>query len=278
MTILIITALIILIIWKLLKPYIILKKMNLSSFNLITGSVKTGKSTLAIYLSVYQFYARRNITKLENFFRKIFKKEQKELPVLYSNIPIATKYGYSPLTKEILLREKVPIEKSIIYIGEFSLVADSMNFSDMIINPKIMAFFKLFGHEFAGTIIVDTQNVADCHFAIKKITNKYIFIEKGNKFIPFYYKMWIRELAYNYENNSINNTFNKKTIEEDTQAIYIPKSIWKVFDYRCYSILTDGLEIERNNIPLKEIKTLKQDKIVSFNKWVEKILTRKGGK
>lgn len=276
MPIIIILAIAVLIIYfYFIKPFIVLSKLKLDHFTLITGGVGTGKSTLAIYLSLILYYNTRRIVIIENFFKKLFKKgNMKKLPLLYSNIPIASKYGYAPLTKEILLRQKKPIERSIIYIGEFSLVADSMNFKDMILNEQIMLFFKLFRHSFKGKIIADTQNVSDIHHAVKKICNSYIWIEKGKKSI-FNYNMNIRKMYYNYDNNGVMNNLNNKDMEKETQLIKVNLSIWKKYDSWCYSVLTDHLEEEENNIELKDIKTLKQPNIISFNKW---LTTSIGGK
>ena len=269
---------------KIIKPIIILNKLKLDSFTLITGGVKTGKSTLAIYLAISKLKYVRLIEKIKNIFRK----EKKELPVLYSNIPIdiydnekgeAIKNIFRKkknkkkeliqyeLTREILLREEIPIEKSVIYIGEFSLVADSMNWQDMYTNEKIMLFFKLFGHSFAGSVFVDTQSISDCHFAVKKISTKYIWIYRARKKL-LTYDMNIKEIAYNYENNGIVNAINKENIEEETNLIKINKKIWKIFNYRAYKILNKGKTIARKKGTREN--GLYQDYIVSFNKWKTK--------
>lgn len=265
MAILIIIAIIItLIYFKLIKPFIILSKLNLDMINLITGAPKTGKSSLAIYIALTNHYNNVKIEKIKNFFRKIFKKPQKELPLLYSNIPIYNKYGYVPITTELLTRRERFADNSTVYMGEFSLIADSMDYKNEILNEQLNLLIKLWGHSSHNSkLVIDTQNISDLHFGIKKNINKYIFIDKKKKSI-FNLKLNIREMAYNYENNGINNNFNKKTIEEETNQIMIPKSIWKAFDYECYKVLIEDKPINKNVIKKEDIKKLTQDKIVTL--------------
>lgn len=285
------TGIITLIIIALIFLYIVstILFIKWSTINVINGAVKTGKSTLAVwgtviihYLTKIEIYISNAIRFVINYtlliwripFKKLrtkLKLKYEEQPLLYSNIPIDVKCGYVPLTKEILTRKEKPVEKSTVYIGEFSLIANSMDFKDMLLNEEILLFFKLAGHEFNGKIFIDTQNIEDCHYNLKRSINRYIYIHHTIKWIPFVVIMKCREMYYNSENNTAVNVFNE-SIEETMKNVIIPKFIWKKFDYRCYSIFTDDLPVNRNVIKFDK-KTrkkgyLKAKKIVSFRNFL----------
>lgn len=253
--------------------------IKVDTINLINGGVKSGKSTLAIYLAIKHHKAIIAKIKLHNKIRKIFKKELIKEPLLYSNIPIKYKY-YEPLTTSILERETIPIDRSIIYIGEFSLVADSMCFKDMLLNEKVSLFFKLAGHSFNGKIFIDTQNINDCHYGLKKCITRYIYIHHTKKTIPLLLNLKICEMAYSYGSESVVNQFNGQ-IEDKTMNLWIPKSIWKAFDYRCYKSLDKGKKIATKTITkipedlqANDIPTFMDFKTITLNKGVKKNETR----
>ena len=240
------------------------KQVNLGTINLVTGAPKTGKSTLSVALVLKTYDKLLMKYKVQCFFCKIFKKQVPEKPLLYSNIPIVHKEGYVPLTKDILERKKRLAINSVIYIGEFSLVADSFSYLDKELNEKTELFFKLIGHESHVTCIVDTQSVKDCHYNLKRVLSSFVYIHHL-KVIPFFIIAYVREFAYlDTDNNSVVNNLSDD-LDCTLKKILLPKSIWKKFDYRCYSILTD-------NLPLAcdvsyDYSTLKQSSIVSYKNY-----------
>lgn len=239
------------------------KNITLSSVNLITGAVKTGKSTLAVHLALKTYRSRYIKWCIQSFFCKIFRKSLPERPLLYSNIPVRSRYGYVPLTRDMLRRRVRIAENSVIYIGEFSLVADSMNFKDMLLNEETQLFFKLIGHESNAIIICDTQSVKDCHYNLKRVLNSFIFIHHIIR-LPFFIVAYVREMAYlDIDNNSIVNTI-QGDLENELKRILIPKSVWKKFNYRCYRSFTDNLSASADVLyPDKSDKLLATD-IVTF--------------
>lgn len=234
--------------------------------NLITGSPKTGKSTLAIYLLIKKY--KSNLWKWRFLWlkNKILSRDLPKRPCIYSNIPLKLekdrkknkKYIYQPLTKELLTRKEKFIDFSCVYIGEFSLVADSQSIKNALINEQLLLFIKLFGHELRGNLFIDTQSISDCHYSVKRCLSSYLWITKSFK-IPFFIAIKCRELMYSYDNNMVN--VNNDDIDNADKFFLVPKSIWKKFDYRCYSVLTDNLnEPFIESIP----NSLKCDNIVSF--------------
>lgn len=235
------------------------KKLKLPNITLITGGVKTGKTSLAVNLAIKKY-------KSEHFKWKIKKllHIKCEEPLLYSNIKL--KYvPHVPLTKELLLRQKRFSYRSVVLISEGALVADSQNFKDQFVNETLTIYCKLFGHETkGGYMFVDTQNITDLHYAFKRVCNTFLWIHSNTKY-PFFMKLQVRELIYSAENASTN-VFNEDA-EDSTKNIYISKRIWKKFDSYCYSIFTDNLPVEKSVIKLNKNDCLKTDEILQIRQF-----------
>lgn len=260
MAILLILGILILL-WLTMKNY---KQIKMGNLILVTGGVKTGKSTLSVWLAIKKHKEQIIKWNIYNFFGKLFKGKKfkkAEKPLLYSNVPLNC--DHVELTKEVLLREKRVNFKSVIYIQEASLIADSMLFKDYEFNEKISYFNKLIGHEtHGGYLIYDTQQVADLHFGIKRNINNYIYIHNCIKWIPFVIVLKLKENRYSYDNSSIET--NEKDIEDTMKTIVLSKSIWKMFDCYSYSEMTDNLEVEKNITNGKKLKNLKTKNILTF--------------
>lgn len=237
------------------------KRIKIGALSIITGGVKCGKSTLSCYLVKTEYRKRLFQVKFANFFRKIFRKELKEIPLIYSNVPLAC--DYVPITYDLISRKKVRFAyKSVIYIQEASLFADSRLIDDKTQNTLLMMFNKLIGHETkGGCLIYDTQNIGDLHYSIKRSISNYIYIHSLTK-LPFFVIAHCRELLHN-EDGDISNNINSD-LEDNLKHILIPKSIWKMFDAYCYSCLTDNLPVEKNVVHNKDATDLKCKKIISF--------------
>ena len=143
-----------------------IKHLVVGCICLITGGVKTGKSTLAVWLSIHEYHKAHFQWRVSCFFAKLFKKVLPEEPLFYSNVPIKVK-NYTPLQLEHLLRKKRFNYKSIVYLQEASLLCDSQLIKDKVLNNQLMLFFKLFGHEtHGGKLIIDTQSICDTHYSL----------------------------------------------------------------------------------------------------------------
>lgn len=229
---------------------------------MVTGGVKAGKSTFAVYLAIKHWRKRVRRTKFINFFRKLFKKPLLDLPLLYSNIPLDV--PYVPFRRDLLLRNERFVYGSVVYLGEFSLVANSMNFKDDLLNERINLFCKLFGHETRGGLcIVDTQCIGDVHFGLKRSISEYYYVHHTNKCIglPFIFA-YVKECRYSDDGTVI--TAETKDVEDDLRIVFIPKRIWKCFDAYCYSSFTDHLTVV-SDVDDDGIKPVTE--IVSFNRF-----------
>lgn len=241
------------------------KSITVPCVSLVTGAPKTGKSTLSVYLAVKEYQKRLHSVKIANFFRKLLHKPLLTEPLLYSNIPLNVKNGYVPISNDLLIGKSKFVEGSVAYIGEVSLVADSQSYRDQSLNEQLLLFNKLFGHRVGGKLFYDTQCINDTHYSIKRCLSNYIYILKMRKcFILPYIIMYVREERYSDDNSTINNY--DSDVEDSLKKILVPKSCWKIFDYRCYRDLNNYQSLkEENNIV--HTQNLVAHDIVSFKKY-----------
>lgn len=248
--------------------FIIFKKLfkipKIGALAIVTGGVKKGKSTLAVRMAIKEYKKRLTIWKIRRIIRKIFKRKEEEKPLLYSNIPLNC--DHVPLTEDLIQRKTRFAYKSVIYISEASLLANSMSFKGQEeLNERMLLYFKLIGHETRGGVcILDTQQIEDTHYAIKRSISEYFYVHHTIK-VPFFLIMYLKELRYS-ENGQVES---QQDVEKELQRVIVPKSTWKKFDCYTYSLMTDNLKVERNVITQNEVKTLKTNHIVSFNKYKE---------
>lgn len=243
------------------------KKFKYGSFVVITGSVKTGKTQLSLHLAFKEFKKRLFKYKI---CKCILKKADLECPLFYSNIPLNLKKYNSYLciiNNDLLKRQMRFNYKSVVFLDEISLVADSMNGlgrseSDILTSSRLTLFCKLSAHMTRGGIIFcNTQNQSDLHYSFKKCMNNYLYIHSQFK-IPFFCILRVQEFAYSYDNNLINN--NSSDLEDNLKWLIVPKSIWKKYDRYCYSVLTDNKRI-KNDIYVQK-NNLKTNFVASVDK------------
>lgn len=236
---------------------------------MINGAPKTGKSSLAVNRAIKEY--KKSLWKYR-FKKYLLFNWKREKPLLYSNIPLTC--SYVEVTEEMLRRQVRLRYCSIMYLSEMSLIADSMSFKDGLLNEQLQLFIKLFGHEtLGGKLIIDTQSIEDNHYAVKRCTDKYLYIHRCIKFIPFILILKVREMVYSSDNQHAVNVFNED-IEESMKTIVILKSVWKKFDAYCYSIHTDNLPVADNVLRKNKKRYLKQPYIVSFKNYAT-LKTRK---
>ena len=234
------------------------KYPKVGSMCMVTGGVKTGKSTFSVALVIREWKTRHRVWKFRKFFQKLFKLTIDEEPLIYSNVPLAV--PYVPITKDMLLRKVRFNYGSVLYVCEASLLADSQMVKDKELNENLLLFNKLIGHELkGGCIIYDTQAISDVHYSIKRCLSEYFYIHHLVKWIPFFLVAYIREERYSDDGTVVN--INDKDVEETLTRVIIPKSTWKKFDCYCYSALTDDKPVVNTTVVAD---SLKAEEIVSF--------------
>lgn len=162
MTTIIIIAIVVLLIFILFKWSFKIPKCG--NMVLITGGIKTGKTMLSVRMVYKKWKQQVFKAKAFNFFKKYFswlvpklkKQEKKEMPLVYSNVPLGI--PYVPLTTDLIMRKDRFVYGSVIYMCESSLVADSMTFKSDFVNENVNLFAKLIAHSTkGGYLILDTQ-------------------------------------------------------------------------------------------------------------------------
>lgn len=232
---------------------------------MVTGGVKVGKSTFAIYLTYKRYKKELRRWKLRKVFRKLLKKPPEEKPRLISNIPLAV--DYTPLTEDLIKRDTRPPYRSCIYCGEASLISDSQSWRDQALNDATLLFNKLIGHELhgGGCLVYDTQNIADVHYNIKRSASEYLYLSRSIK-LPFFIAINVRSMINTGDQTAVN------VINDDMydtgKWVLVPKRIWKIFDYCCYSVLTDEKPVditqkkgERGHLKARDIISFRRFKI-----------------
>lgn len=234
---------------------------------LVTGGVKTGKTTLSVHLVRRLWKKQKMKVRIQNALLRVLKvfpkwrgKEKKPMPLIYSNVPLSV--PYVPLTQGLLERQERFVYGSIIYCCEASLIADSMSYKDDYVNEQLLLLNKLIAHETRGGYIVyDTQSISDNHYAVKRCLSSYFYIHHAVK-IPFFVLMYVRELKFSEDNSAVN-TFDSD-VEDSLELVIVPKRVWKLFDCYCYSALTDHLPVVDKTVVAR---SLKATSIVSFKKF-----------
>ena len=235
-----------------------IKHIKVGCISLITGGVKTGKSTLSVATALREYRHALFGWYISRFFCKLVNKPIPEMPLFYSNVPIKVK-NFRELELAHLLRQKRFNYKSVVYMQEASLLADSQLIKDKNINNSLMLFFKLFGHETrGGKLIIDTQSICDVHYSLKRSLSNYVYIHHIKK-IPFFVICYVRELVHSEDNSTIN-VFNQD-VEEELKMVLVRKSVWKKFDCYSFSSLTDSLNSYSKKSKNKKLKVME---VVSF--------------
>lgn len=240
------------------------KSPHLNAINIITGAVKSGKTGTMVALGIREYKKRVRKTKLANFFYKLTKKPLLEMPLLYSNIPLAC--DYVELTQDLLLRKKRFAFGSVVIISELSFVSSKMLYKDAAALEQARNFVKLFGHEtHEGVLLTDTQALSDVSKEIRACVTQQIFVNGfSGKLIPFFSICNCREERYQ-EDGQVINAYTED-IDKSMCKFLVRRKLQEYYDSLCYSILTDSLPVEDQIVNGAELPNLKTNKIVSFEK------------
>lgn len=251
MKILLIFAIIAFVLFLFLKFRFLPKRSHLV---LTTGELKSGKSMLSVYMAYRDYRKNLFIYKLKKFFLP-FKYKKLEMPLLYSNVPLSI--PYVPVTDEILTRQHRINYGSIVYLCETSLVANSQTYKDDLLNEQLLLFYKLFCHEtHNGRIYLDTQNVSDNHYSVKRCLNTYLHIYDNIniRFICPWCFVKVRTENYSEDGSIINVNNLSDQINQTYDWVIVPKRVWRFYDRFAYSSFTDDLPVENGVVEYKRIK------------------------
>lgn len=244
------------------KIYSQFKFPKINALTLISGGVKTGKTTFAVALAIDKYNRVHRAWKFKKAVARLLGKDfDLEEPLLYSNIPLSV--PYVPVTRDLLMRNTRFNYQSVTLISEASLVADSQMIKELETNNRLLLFNKLYGHETrGGYLIYDTQSVSDCHYSIKRALSEYFYIHHLVRWIPGFIVAYVREDRYCEDGSAL--SVYDKDLEDSLTRVIIPKKVWKLFDSYCYSCITDDLSTESQSMIAE---SLKANNIISFRNW-----------
>ena len=180
------------------------KKLSMDSVVMINGCIGSGKSLLSVKIACSSINKAHGIWwRRKYIYSKVFKKmKDDEEPLLYSNIPVRSKF-YVPLDNDILLRRKRMNYHSVLLIDESSLLATSLDYKNRDLSEDLSLFLKLVRHSVRGSyrniwgtypnVIVNTQSKNDNHYAFDRTINQVLFLTKSIN-IPFFKVVWCRDL------------------------------------------------------------------------------------
>lgn len=224
------------------------KPLNFGNLVLVTGGVKTGKTMLSMLLIRMAYKKARRKWKRECRRAKRKFHPFPEEPLIYSNMPINTKWGYSPLTEDLILKKARFRYGSVIYFNEITFIAGSKDIKDDEINDILLSFYKLIAHETKGGVcIVDTQAVQDAHFALKRSLSTYYMIVK-KIWLPFFNVVFLRENIF-VDGDTVaidTNVDPQDSPSAGGKKLYVkllPHSLWRMYDQYAYSYFTDNLPV-----------------------------------
>lgn len=253
-----------------------LKRLNYGNLTLITGGVKVGKTMFSMYLVKKEY--KRALKRWRRACRKAKRKYQAfpEKPLIYSNMPIYVKSGYSPLTYDLLTDKARFRYGSVVYFNELSFLAGSKDIKDEELNDILLKFFKTCAHRTrGGYFICDTQSPQDCHYTLKRsLSTYYMLIRKI--WLPFFNIVFLREnLLVDGENTVAVDTMQdpQDSTAEGGKKIYVrmlPHSLWKMYDQYAYSSFTDHLPVS-DHVEHPSRSDLKMKSLIRFRTLLQKV-------
>lgn len=265
------------------------KRLRTPCVTLVTGAPKSGKDLLLVDYAVRKYQVNHIAWWWKSHICKYLKKPIPEEPLFYVNQAFGFKdwkhlgkhhldKNIRWITKGMLLRDERVAYKSVVFITELCLVADSklgmkangsgkkrvipcigddgkevlVNYDE--IDGNITLFAKLFGHEsHNGYLFCNTQNIQDAHFGFKRVASTFLFVQT-NKWLPFFRLLYVRELM-SADNDAVNNV--ESDVDDSMKLYLVPKRVFKRYNRWHFDYLT-------NDLPISDCKEVKRE-IVSFN-------------
>lgn len=199
---------------------------------LFTGTMGSGKSLLGVRQTLsnhaYQNLKRylNNMKVLLNpgrIFLNLFRKKNKKKklhswnpnpPLIYSNIPIRSKY-YRPLTSDMLLKKESMPENCCIFVDEFgSTIASQYDWEDVVVREELTAFFRYCRHWLNCFIVITDQTSSSIPKMVRERVSGEYHLSKFRKWIHFFYKIDVYPVVHI--------TDDTQNIVETTQTEEIP--------------------------------------------------------
>lgn len=303
LAILIIMGIILLIIlWKLLKPYFIKYDSTLC----FVGGLGSGKSISSVkqaiicirkqrikyyYIANFKRAIANRVRKIINYFHKKynlkhakdknFKKFKKiyeikkynRKPLVYCNIPMHYKkhlfghdreWSVTLKASHILCLEEI-IEYSVVVIDELPQFINQFNWNQELIQKNVNEFITYFRHYIGGYLIVNAQSIDDVVVQIRRKLNQATWCFDFHKWawpIPLFYTIRMCDMILSDQVQTMSTTY----IEDNTRLHFGLFPARKTYDTRCYSERYKNIYKEYKEEPRYE--KLKINKVLRLVKYI----------
>jgi len=261
----IIILVIIFIIYKVLKPYIIHYDTTL----LFCGGLGSGKSLNSVKYALMLWKKTKLKVKFLNFKSRLhhfFNKKSSIIilpqPWLISNIPIVCgkRIVSHVLTKDILLlKAKVP-QFSVVMIDELPLLVNQFNWSIPVVQNNLNEFIALFRHYIGGYLVCNGQAESEIVKQVRTKLNSYFWCYDFRKFLIFYRVRMLHSMSSEQE-ISLTTDF----IEDNTKWNY-GILLFRHYDSRCYRF-----RYINSNLPMaidRKHKMITTNEITRFSNYI----------
>lgn len=268
----VIILLVILAIWLYFRFF---KMFRLKNIVFIDGGLGTGKSLLSVSIAVRVYKRNLRHYKVQKAVLGLLsaipkcneRLQQLEEPRLYSNIPLRG-IRHTPLNVDLLTRKTRFAYNSVVLIDELSIIVDQFDYKDRELSDNLRDFFKMYRHECGNKslLVINSQSTADLHYSIKSVLSDYLYIHHKTK-LPIFSLLKVREMAYSADKEASHIVNNESDdVDANLRSMLVLNRYFRMYDSRCYSILTDGLPVENDYLVLEKSDSLKTDKVLTFKK------------
>lgn len=226
--IIVVIAIVLIIIWFIVKPYFIHYDTVLS----FTGGLGSGKSLISTEMAVKLL--RKNRMKVKWYNLK-HPKNKIEKPLLFSSIPLRIsrkEWACQLLPEHLLLQKRLP-EKCVVFIDEIDSFASQFDFKLPNIIENFNEFARFFRHYTKGGYLVcNTQSTDNLVLQIRRRMNTVFNLMHFKKWVFIFYTVKIRNISLSEDIKTI-----EQDDTEDNMSTYfgmLPIFLRR-YDTYCYS-------------------------------------------
>lgn len=164
-------------------------KISNNSVLAFTGGLGSGKTLTAVKVGIRKHQRQKLIWWLKQHIKITQKQKLNALkskdnpPLIYSNIPIKSKY-YVPLTKDHLVLDRKIHEHSIVLIDEVGQFASQYDWENPLVKNELQEFIRFYRHYIDGTLIMTDQNSDNIVVAIRRRINVIYNLNDAVKLLP----------------------------------------------------------------------------------------------
>ena len=224
MVIVIVIAVIVFLVW--LRLY----RLRFDTVIAFTGGLGSGKTFLSVKYAVKLLRKQRFRVKVHNFFHR---KDKREEPMLYSNIPIriSGKENAVKLEPEHLLLTRKIVPRSVVLIDEVGSFASQFDFNLPNVLDNFNEFVRLFRHyTLGGYLIVNDQCSENIVLQIRRRINTVFNLMNFRKHFGLVHSVRVRNISVSEEIKTIE----EEDTEDNTTLLLGFMPLFKRYDTYCY--------------------------------------------